>query len=117
MARQRDGRKLAALTGSHGRHRRARAGPGAGAGAGASSGPRRIAQDVPAGRPDPSPFPSDRATDPSVRMSGTCSCGRERTDVLVPGAAGTRWFRNVFTECECGQLLMLEIGGSTPARN
>ena len=109
MARRRDGRVLAALTGTHGRHRRR---PG-GLVAVTVHGSYRATSGAP-GDSRGHPLTGEAATDGSVQMSGTCSCGRERTDV-APGATGTRWFRSRFVECECGQLLLLEIGGSTSA--
>ena len=44
-----------------------------------------------------------------ILLSGTCSCGRERNNVVVPGIVGERWFRNVFTQCECGEVVMLTM--------
>lgn len=113
MARRRDGRVLAALTGTRARHRRS---PG-GLVAVPDGGSYRATSGVP-GMPGASrghPLGGEAAPDGSVRLTGTCSCGRERTDA-VPGATGTRWFRGRFVECECGQLLLLiDIGGSTSA--
>jgi hypothetical protein len=51
-----------------------------------------------------------RPGDRPVLLSGRCSCARELTNVTIPGIAGDRWFRNVFTQCECGEVLMLTIG-------
>jgi hypothetical protein len=60
--------------------------------------------------PPASPLPRETAPHDPVPLSGTCSCGRERTGVTIPGIVGGRWFRNVFTQCECGEVLMLTIG-------
>jgi hypothetical protein len=43
-------------------------------------------------------------------LNGTCVCGRERRNVTVPGIVGDRWFRSVFTQCECGEVLLLTAG-------
>jgi hypothetical protein len=45
-----------------------------------------------------------------IPLSGTCSCGREHNNVIIPGIVGERWFRNVFTQCECGEVVMLTMG-------
>ncbi|HEY3941544.1 MAG TPA: hypothetical protein VGL60_03590 [Acidimicrobiales bacterium] len=62
---------------------------------------------------DRSPAPSrplGQGAGEQVPLSGTCSCGRQRNDVVAPGVVGDRWFRHVFTQCECGEVLMLTIG-------
>jgi hypothetical protein len=71
------------------------------------------------GQRDPGPETSAApAHEPSagspIRLSGTCTCGRERRDVTIPGIEGDRWFRSVFTQCECGEVLLLTPAGPRP---
>jgi hypothetical protein len=72
--------------------------------------PRHAAGASASGRGGLTPSPAGPPSGEPVPLSGTCSCGRERNNVTLPGIVGDRWFRNVFTQCECGEVMMLTIG-------
>jgi hypothetical protein len=60
-------------------------------------------------------FYPQRAADAPIRLNGRCACGRELRDVTIPGIVGDRWFRSVFTQCDCGEVLLLTAGEPKPA--
>ncbi len=103
MARHRKDRTLAVIAGSLLRRENEQSGQDPRQAprhaAGRASGQSALSSQ-PMGQPGGQPVP----------LSGTCSCGRERHNVMIPGIVGDRWFRNVFTQCDCGEVMMLTIG-------